>query len=76
MKSAAKRKNEVGGQAHVYRNRTAACLVSCRCHGGGETPQCGPVGQPLVQSGRNRCGSIFPFCKSTRQREAFDHAVL
>lgn len=76
MKATVKREIGAGGETHVYRNRTAACLVSCRCHGRGVAGECESVEKPLAQSRHNRRDSIFSFCKSSRHRTGFDAAVL
>lgn len=68
MNSAVKRKMDREEPAPIYRNRTAACLLPCRCHDLGETGRC--------EAAHNRQDSIFLFCKSSRHRTDFDQAVL
>jgi hypothetical protein len=76
MTSGAHGKTDVGEQVHVYRNRTAACLVSCRCRDVGETGQCEPTEKPFAASGHSKRHSIFGFCKSSLHRPDLDQPIL
>lgn len=61
---------------HVYRNRTNACLVVCRCHDAGQAPECEPAEQAITQAKKRKHGSISSFCSSTRAHLRADQAVL
>lgn len=76
MEGSAAREKLDGKHAQLHRNRTDCCLVACRCHAAGESPQCDVPVKPIMQAQQRARDSVFSFCKTAHAHQRPTPAIL
>jgi hypothetical protein len=76
MESSAARQKLAGKHAPLHRNRTDCCLVACRCHAVGESPQCDAPVKTIMQAQQRARDSVFCFCKTAHAYQRLTPAIL